>query len=434
MTAKEMAEKRIALSKEAQAIIDNAKNDKGEKRSLTAAEEERFDKIFVEVDELRAKIDQLDASEKRTQRLDGEKRWAEQSAGRRTTPSDPAAPPPATNAGKRVIWNATDEYRGAYERFLRAGTRVLSNDEHLLLQGPDEMRALQADNPTAGGFLVAPQQMVSEVIKAKDNLVFVRQLATKFSVTTAGSLGAASLDADPADPTWTGEVIAASEDSTMATGKRELFPHPLSKLLKVSRTLLQKTAGTAEALVRERLSYKQAVVEENAFLNGSGAGQPLGVFTASSMGVSTGRDVSTDNSATAITADGLINAKFNLKAPYMASPNLRWVFHRTAVRNIRKLKDGNGQYLWVAGLAGAPDRILEVPYAMSEYAPSTFTSGLYVGIIGDFSFYWIADGLNMELQRLDELYAATNQVGFIARTETDGMPVLEEAFSRVKLG
>jgi hypothetical protein len=47
------------------------------------------------------------------------------------------------------------------------------------LQGPDELRALQADNDVSGGFLVAPQQMVNDLIKFKDNLVFMRGLATK---------------------------------------------------------------------------------------------------------------------------------------------------------------------------------------------------------------------------------------------------------------
>jgi HK97 family phage major capsid protein len=74
-----------------------------------------------------------------------------------------------------------------------------------------------------------------------------------------------------------------------------------------------------------------------------------------------------------------------------------------------------------------------VPVFVSEYAPNTFTTGLYVGIIGDFSFYWTADALDFSIQRLNELYAATNQTGFIGRLESDGMPVLEEAFVRVKL-
>jgi HK97 family phage major capsid protein len=82
---------------------------------------------------------------------------------------------------------------------------------------------------------------------------------------------------------------------------------------------------------------------------------------------------------------------------------------------------------------GEPDTILGRPLMISEYAPNTFTTGLYVGMFGDFSNYWIADLLDMQIQVLTELYAETNQDGFIGRYEGDGMPVLEEAFARVKL-
>jgi HK97 family phage major capsid protein len=266
-----------------------------------------------------------------------------------------------------------------------------------------------------------------------DEAVYVRQISTVLPLTSAESVGVPTLDTDPDDPTWTSELSIGNEDTSMATGKRNLHPHPLAMLLKVSKTLLRRSAIPAEQLVRDRLTFKFSVAQEKGFLTGHGAVQPLGVFTASANGISTGRDVSTDNTTTAITADGLINAKYSLASQYLMSANLRWIFHRTAVRNIRKLKDGNGQYLWQAGLGGTPDSILEVPYIMSEYAPSTFTTGQYVGIIGDFRWYWIAESLRFELQRLDELYAATNQVGFIGRLEADGMPVLEEAFARVKL-
>lgn len=181
-----------------------------------------------------------------------------------------------------------------------------------------------------------------------------------------------------------------------------------------------------------RLAYKLSVVMENAFLNGTGVNQPLGVFTASAQGISTGRDVSTGNTATEMRFDGLIEAKYTLKAQYW--PMARWIFHRSGIKQIAKLKDGEGQYLWQPTTQqGQPDRILGLPVWASEYAPSTFTASQYVGILGDFSNYWIADALNMDMQRLDELYAATGQVGFISRVEADGMPVLEEAFVRVKL-
>ena len=107
---------------------------------------------------------------------------------------------------------------------------------------------------------------------------------------------------------------------------------------------------------------------------------------------------------------------------------------RDAMRQIAKLKDGEGQYLWRPGLtANEPDTLLNRPLNISEYAPNTFTTGLYVGLFGDLSYYWITDLLDLQIQRLVELYAATNQDGFIVRYEGDGMPVLEEAFARVTL-
>lgn len=217
----------------------------------------------------------------------------------------------------------------------------------------------------------------------------------------------------------------------MSFGMRELNPHPLAKYIKVSRKLLRKVPG-AEALVRDRLAYKFAVTMENAYLNGDGAGQPLGLFTASDSGVPTSRDVSTGNTTTSIKFDGLMEAKYTLKSQYWRAA--RWLFHRDAVKQIAKLKDGEGQYIWQSSVReGQPDMLLGFPVYVSEYVPNTFTTGLYVGILGDFSHYWIADALEMEIQRLDELFAATNQVGFVGRWESDGMPVLAEAFVRVTL-
>ena len=102
---------------------------------------------------------------------------------------------------------------------------------------------------------------------------------------------------------------------------------------------------------------------------------------------------------------------------------------------IRKLKTSDLQYIWQPGLtAGISNTILGKPYVLSEDVPNTYTSGLYVGMYGDFSKYWIIDTLNMQMQVLNELYAETNQIGYIGRYEGDGAPVLEEAFVRIKLG
>jgi HK97 family phage major capsid protein len=72
---------------------------------------------------------------------------------------------------------------------------------------------------------------------------------------------------------------------------------------------------------------------------------------------------------------------------------------------------------------------------MSEYAPNTFTTGLYVAVLGDFKQgYMITDSQAISIKVLDQLYAETNQIGYRVSYYGDGAPVLEEAFARVKLG
>ncbi len=409
MTVIELKQKRAGLIKQARDLVDLAET---EDRSFTAEEQGQYDKLMDEARDILTRAERMQAQDDLEKHLD-------------KIPEKDAAKPDPDPAGDdaRAHPRATEEYRTAFRNYLREGRGNLK---------PDEFRALQADSDSAGGFLVAPQQFVTDLIKAVDNQVFVRTKATKYTVEKAESLGAPALDTDLSDPTWTSEIGAADEDTSLDFGKRELRPHPLSKLIKVSNKLLRISAIDPENIVMDRLAYKFAVVEENGFLNGSGANQPLGVFTASDLGISTGRDVSTGNTTTEIRFDGLIEAKYTLKPQYWARAD--WVFHRDGAKQIAKLKDGDGQYVWRESVrADEPDRLLGRPVSMSEYAPNTFTTGLYVGVLGDFTHYWIADALNMQVQRLVELYATTNQVGFIGRAELDGMPVNEEAFVRVKL-
>lgn len=295
-----------------------------------------------------------------------------------------------------------------------------------------EKRALQADLDVSGGYLVSPPQVASTLIKNVDNAVFMLNRSTSFPVTSSDSMGAVSLDTDPADPAWTAEIGAISEDSSMAFGGRELTPHQLTKLVKVSEKLLMISAIPPEPLVRQRLEYKFAVTLENTFLNGTGAGQPLGVFTASAQGISTSADINTDMSTTAPTMDGLKSVKGALKQQYRGRAS--WVAHRDFETIVAKFKDGNGQYLWQQSVvAGDPDRLLGSPLLLSEYAPSTFTTGLYVALYGDLSWYWTAIMQSFVFSRLNELYIANGQIGFRTKMWADGMPVLEEAFKRVTL-
>lgn len=413
--SREMRTRRGAITTEMRSILSESKDPK-----LSAEDEQRWQKLADEDDTLRTAIER-------------EERTAGQEQENRQPIAEPTRPEPRADnvvegeAKPAVRARATAEYRAAFQTFLRTGQqRGLQTVE---------MRAttdgLQADADTAGGFTYPDEQFVNTLIKAVDDRVIVRQKATVQRVVNADSLGAPSLDADPEDGDWTQELTAVDFDTQMEFGKRELKPAELTKGIKVSRKLLARSTSPIDSLVIERLSYKMGLTQEKGFLTGTGSNQPLGLFTASTDGIPTTRDT-TAASTTAWTADELLDVLFSVKSQYQATGE--WLMHRLAARNTRKLKTGDGQYIWQPGLdAGAPDTLLGRPLNQSEYAPSTFTTGLYVALFGDLSFYWIADAEDVSIQRLVELYAVTNQVGFIARSATDGMPVLAEAFARLKL-
>lgn len=402
---KELREKRAKIVTDLRGILDKAE---AEKRPPTAEESTAYDAAFAKGEELREQITreerQIELEREVAANTDAETRGKEGKDG-----------------GKP---EAELRMKG-FRSWLRSGTAASG-------EGVQEFRALSVGTDTEGGFLVTPEQFIAQLLKAVDDQVFIRRRATKFPVPNANSLGVPTLDADPADADWTTELATGNEDSTMAFGKRSLVPHPFAKRIKVSNDLIRKSLLAPEQIVIDRLAYKFAVTEEKAFLTGDGVNKPLGLFTASSDGIPTSRDISTDNTTTAITFDGLINAKYSVKSQYWGRAS--WGFHRDAMKMISKIKDLEGQYVWRPSIQdGEPDRVLGHPVDVSEFIPNTFTTGLYVGIFGDLSFYWIADAYSMQMQRLAELYAETNQVGFIGRQECDGMPVMAEAFARVKL-
>lgn len=445
---KELRKNRAKAVQDARSLVEKANK---EKRKLSAEERQQFDKHMDEANGLKTQIEEAEQELRSIETLETHEREIAQNPGRRTHPEQPRGDRngPADDEGRRRVarWSlpsgrsrqipiggptAARDYREAYRRYLAAGARSATLIERSA--DPSERRDLVADSDVAGGYMVAPMQMATGLIKFLDDQVFVRQFATVIPVTNSQNLGAASLDADPDDGEWTSELSVGSADTAMKFGRRELNPTLCSKEIKLSRKLLRLSSGI-EQLVIERLGYKFAITMEKQFLTGDGANKPLGLFVAHNSGIPTSRDYSTGNSATAIAADNLIGMKYQLKAAYRMRPSTRWMFSRQAMLQIALLKDGNGQYLWRQGLVtGEPDTIVGIPVAESEYVPNTFTTGKYVGILGDLSYYWIAEAVGLDIQRLEELYAKTNQVGLIGRMEADAMPVLAEAFVRCKLG
>jgi HK97 family phage major capsid protein len=386
---------------------------KGKEGTMPADVEEKLDKALVDWEQTGDKID-------REEKLAAANKWATDEIDVLEHAEDKARKTGDTKKEHEVK---------AFRAFIQHGEKAFNLAE---------VKAYQADNPAEMGFLVAPAEWVNSLLANLKDLVYMRQLGTVFSVPKAESLGVPTLDTDLGDADWVAELTETTEDTALRIGKRELKPNPNTKEIKLSKTLIRKAIMDPEALVRDPLAYRFALTEEKAFLTGTGANQPLGVFVANADGISTSRDVTAAN-ATSVVADDFLNTKFGLKKQYRNSPSIRWLVHRDTVKAAAKLKDTTNNYIWSTGMGpgggfqGQPETLCGIPYIESEYAPNTFTTGLYVALLGDFRHYWIADALDMQVQVLAELYARTNQNGYIARKETDGMPVLEEAFSRLKL-
>jgi len=319
--------------------------------------------------------------------------------------------------------NKPDEAQMAFCDYLVNGTQ----------EAYQVYNALQQSNPTQAGYLVAPEQFVSELIKELADNTFMRQKARVLPpLKGAQSLGYPQRTAGMSSFAWGTEIQAPTADTSLAFGKREFKPRPGTSEILISKTLIRNVSN-ADGLIREEIAEEVGAELETAYMTGDGASSPLGLFIPSVDGIPTTRDVSTGNTATEIKFDGLIEAKYAVKDKYQAG--CEWVFNRLAIKNLAKLKNSDGQYIWQASVVlGTPDMLLGKPVNSSEYAPSTFTTGLYVGVYGNLKYYWIVDSLAMEIQALMELYARTNQVDYISRIETDGAPVMPAAFSRVKLG
>lgn len=285
------------------------------------------------------------------------------------------------------------------------------------------------NDPQAGN-LTAPVEFMEQLIKGIDDNLFMRRIShITPRIGNAQSLGFPYRKTGADDAEWIGEVAESPEETTLEYGRREFKPNRLSKMIKLSRTLVNH-AALAPSAVLDEMRYSMAATLEKAYMTGDGVNKPLGVFTASENGISTARDVTTAGSA--ITSDDLFDAKYSLKPQYLRGA--RWVMHRDVIKEVAKMKDGSEAYIWQPSIQdGQPDRLLGLPVEMSEFAPNNISAGNYAAVLGNFSNYWICDADTLTMQVLRELYARTNQVGYLYEYFGDGAPVLGEAFARLKV-
>lgn len=298
---------------------------------------------------------------------------------------------------------ASDEYKQAVLTALRSNFRKISN---VLSEGVDAQ----------GGYLV-PEEYDSRLIDVLTEENIMRGLATR--ITTSGEHKINIAATKPA-AAWIEEGGQLTfGDATF--DQIIMDAHKLHVAIKVTEELLYDSAFNLENYIIKQFGKALANAEEDAFLNGDGVGKPLGLLAADG-----GAEVGvTAASATAITADEIINLIYSLKRPYRK--NAKFMCNDQTLAAIRKLKDSTGQYLWQPSLQqGEPDRILGYAVMTSPYFP-TIAGGKAAMAFGDFSYYNIGDRGTRSFAELKELFAGNGMVGFVAKERVDGKLVLPEA-------
>lgn len=278
------------------------------------------------------------------------------------------------------------EHKSGLNKFLRKGEKFLTDAE---------VKALSVESDPDGGYLVTPE-LSSEVSKIVYESSPVRQLASVMAIST--DMLEIQYDNDEADGSWVGEQETRSTTDTPVIGMMKIPVHELYANPKATQKLLDDAAVNVEAWLAGKVAEKFARLEATAFISGTGVKQPRGMLTYAA-GTSFGQiEQVVSGSSGAFTADGLINLVYALKEQYAA--NASWLIKRADIKGIRKLKDGNNQYLWGVGLnGGASQALLGHPIYQANDMEAAAANSLSA-IFGDIkAAYQIVDRIGIRVLR-----------------------------------
>ena len=385
----ELREKRAKAWEAAKAFLDSKRGGDG---LLSAEDTAAYEKMEQEVVDLGKEIERLE-------------RQAAIDAELNKPVSEPITNKPNNNPdGEEKKGRATDRYKKTFWNAMRRKNFY------------DVENALQVGTDSEGGYLV-PDEFEHTLVEALEEENFFRSIATV--IQTSSGDRKIPVVATKGTASWIDEEGAYPE-SDDSFGQVSIGAYKVATMLKVSDELLNDSVFDLEAYISKEFGRRIGAKEEEAFFTGDGKGKPTGIFNAAG-GASDGVTTAAAN----ITFDDVMDLFYAVKSPYRKKAV--WVLNDTTVKALRKLKDNNGNYIWQPSVqAGQPNMILNRPYHTSAYVPEV-AAGAKVMAFGDFSYYWIADRQGRSFKRLNELFAANGQVGFLASQRVDGKLILSEA-------
>ncbi len=405
MDSKELRQRRASLWEQAKSLHELAVK---EKRDMTAAEKEQWDRINADIDSLGQTIERME----RIAALDVEMERAEPSV---TRPM-PNLPDLDDEDGNPLPEDK--EYRRAFNGYLRRGMLEMPAEQRALISA--HFRAQGTGTAAAGGALV-PQDFYRRLIEAMVAFGGMRQRANQPGgptvITTASG---ASLPIPCVDDTGnTGAIVAegnqvTSQDMTFSTKTLGSYMYT-SKIVPVSIQLLDDSAFNLDTWLPTKLGERIGRAQNAHFTTGTGSGQPQGVVTGAGEGV-----VGTTGATTSVSYSDLVTLEHSVDPAYRAL-GAQWMFNDQTLAMLKQLTDVDNRPLWMPGIAsGAPNTILGYPYVINQSVAAMAASAKSI-LFGNFSYYIIRDVVDVRVLRLNERYADYLQVGFLAFVRSDGV-------------
>lgn len=389
MTIQELREKRAKAWDTARDFLDSKRQANG---TLSEEDSKTYDALEKQIVDLGKEIQRLE-------------RQAEIEAEMSKATSTPIlGNPGAVNSEPEKTGTASDTYRNAFWNSIRNRNWM------------DVHNDLQIGTDTEGGYLV-PDEFERKLVDALQEESIFRQMAT--IIKTSNGDRKIPIVTSKGEAVWMDEEeqYTLSDD---AFGQASLSAYKLGTAIKISEELLNDSVFDLPSYIAKEFARRIGAKEEEAFFVGDGKGKPTGIFNVTGGA----QDGVTAASAT-ISFDDVMELFYSLRSPYRKKAV--WVLNDSTVKALRKLKDSTGNYIWQPSVsAGVPDTILNRPYKTSSYVPEV-KAGNKCMAFGDFSYYWIADRQGRSFKRLNELFAMTGQVGFLASQRLDGKLILPEA-------
>lgn len=385
--------KRAQLWEQMQALQARATT---EDRALSAEEREQWDRMESDIAGLSGDIERSE----RAARLEA--------VGQTRETGRPAA---GDDEGREA---GAEEYREAFNHFLRRGLGKLSDEERELVEsGYAELRAQAAGTDASGGYTV-PHTMLDKITEAMKAFGGLGSIVGGFSTDSGNPLNWPTSDETAQEGELLGENTAAATTPDLAFGTNTLGAYTYSsKIVKVSLQLIQDSGLDIEAFVGRKLGERLGRITAKHIANGTGSGQPQGVSAAAS-GV-TGAVSATP----AITYDNLVDLEHSVDPAYRS--RAQYAFNDKSLALLRKLKDSQGRPLWTPSLiSGAPSTINGYAYTIDNGLPVPAADGKSL-FFGDFESGYVLRRVNGgHLMRLAERYAEFLQVGFLGFLRLDG--------------